>query len=373
MKNPAYRFINKRIINIRLFFKTYFYYSVVFLCTTFGFSCSSSSQQIKSSVRSYDLSHKEKSHIIQGNILKTTDGGVLSLSPGKIVSSEEEIYYVLKLDYGNINGTPRIYPGDKILLNIDGTSLELESFDVVPRENQVTVYYQVDKFDLIDMGNANTIKVKAFGGGEFIEGEFTKKNIDIIRTFCSTYVLPIGEVPVLGKPQRKNVFVGFGAGSSYELWIGYYDDVIKIKSIPKLSDFIALNLGFSRFESIRLYPLRDTPPLTYKYYGGTYEENIAIIGAMYGFTHPVDWLTTWSLEVGFTLQVYFSGVADWDHTTYIDYGPPWYYLADYDVIKSSGEPYDGTAIGFYIQAGSIWFRLNTFGAWAGGLSVPLMW
>jgi len=363
----------KWMIRIRSYSNTSLYYYGVFLCATIVLSCSSSTQQMKFTVRSYDLSNKEKSHIIQGNILKTSDGGVLSLSPGKIVSREEEIYYVLKLDYGNINGTPRIYPGDKLLLTIDGTTLELESFDVVPRENQVTVYYQADKFDLIDMGNANTIEVKAFGGDEFIEGVFAKKNIDLIRTFSRTYILPLGEVPTQAKQKRKQVFVGFGAGSSYEMWVGYFDDVIKIKSIPKLSDFIALNLGYSKFKSIRLYPLGDTPPLTYNYYGGSYEENIAIIGAMYGFTHPVDWLTTWSVEVGFTLQVYFSGVTDWAHSTYTDYGPPWYFLADYEVIKNSGEPYDGTTVGFFIQAGSLWFRLNTFGACAGGLSVPLFW
>ena len=315
-------------------------------------SCNTQTAQITNSLKgggsTYDLMH--------GNKLETDKYGKLSLNAG-LTTSENKEYYFLKLDYKHPESIPHIYPGDILIITIDGIDLELDAFYVEPSEKHVISYYYIDKLDLIDLGNANSAIMKVYGGNQTVDAEFTKKNIRLFHEFINSHVF--SEVMIPAKEISKNWgFLGVGGGTSHNIWLGLFAEQLKINFAPNLTDFGSLGIGYTEFDYEKIYNRGENIE--------SVKEPIWIFGTIYGLTYPVNWLTNWSLDIGITLQFYHYNDEDWQKIlSRVKTNPNFTYRV------LNGEPYSGTTVGAFIQAGSFWYSINTFGAWNLGVSIPI--
>lgn len=327
----------------------------------FVISCNIQTAQFTPSLKSGSSTYK----LMHGNKLETDNYGELSLNAG-LNTSENKEYYFIKLDYKHPESVPHIYPGDPLTLTIDGIDLKIDAFYVEPAELQVTSYYYIDKLDLIDLGNAKSVSMRAYGGDQFIESKFNSTNIALFREFIHSYILP--EVIITDEEVSKNWgFLGFGGGTSHNVWLGLFAEQLKIDYVPNLTDFGALGIGYTEYE-YELLSLRPDQNQRNFYISKItpVKEPIWIFCVTYGLTYPVNFITNWSLDVGVTVQYYHYDDAEWQELVkYDDYNP----YSGYRVV--GGEPYSGTTFGAFIQVGSFWYSINTFGAWNLGVSIPI--
>jgi hypothetical protein len=86
---------------------------------------------------------------------------------------------------------------------------------------------------------------------------------------------------------------------------------------------------------------------------------------MYGLTYPSPF-GNWSFEVGFTYQYFFYDESWNSENTGTDRFPTYYQLTE-------GNPYEGSVIGVFIQAGGLWVQFNRRRNWAVGIAIPVPW
>ena len=333
---------------------------ILFSIPIISFWCITSLAQISDSANKTG----SKYNIMHGNLLVSDNFSKLYLNAGVAKSNNSEFYF-LKLDYTHPESVPHIYPGDILVLTIDGIELEVDAYDVKPSQNRTISFYNIDKFDLIDLGNARNVHLKAFGGDQFIEADFSAENIQNMREFINAYIF--SEVMVTEQASDKYWgFLGVGGGTSHNVWIGMYLDKLKLNFVPDLSDFGAIGLGYSQFEYERFSYVTDQWQNYYISSISTVKEPIWVVGAIYGITYPINWLMKWSLNIGFVFQYYNFDEKHWeDEKGRLEENP----YESYRIVNR--EPYSGATVGVFIQAGSFWWSINTFGAWTAGVSISI--
>jgi len=86
---------------------------------------------------------------------------------------------------------------------------------------------------------------------------------------------------------------------------------------------------------------------------------------MYGLTHKSPF-GNWSFEFGITFQYYLFD-ENWNTiNTGSDTNPTYYRLID-------DEPFEGSVIGIFLQAGGLWVEINKRKNWAVGIAIPVPW
>jgi hypothetical protein len=296
-------------------------------------------------------------NIMNGNTIKTDNYSKLSLNAG-MTSSENRDLYFLKLDYSHPEFVPHIYPGDKLILTIDDIDLELNAFYVEPSKDHVISYYYIDKLDLIDLGNAKEARLKAYGGNDHIEAEFSTENIHMIREYINSHVFQDVEISEDDLPRNWG-FLGVGGGTSHIVWLGSFSRQFTLEDFPELLNFGSLGLGYTEFDYERIR-------YNNQQYVTDFNEQIWIFGAIYGLSYPVNWIRSWTLEIGFLFQYYYYNDERYKNLVRDSKNFP---TISYRNVK--GKSYSGPTIGFFIQAGSFWYSINTFGYWNLGVSIPI--
>jgi hypothetical protein len=283
-----------------------------------------------------------------------------TLNPGKMISSGRE-YHIVKFEYRDQYLPYSLQDGDTLSLILDGRALNLTGYNTSRQKNRLSAYYNIDKWDLVDIGNASSVMalIKAQEGD--LRATFSTENIYNYRFFAAKYILGANDIPPISEPvyEQPIAFLSGGAGSGFDFWFGYYTNFLSIE--PGLGDYLAAGMGFITFTYSRFNRF---PGQGYLWDGNFSEKNYSI-NVMYGLTHPSPF-GNWSFEIGFTYQ-YYSYDNDWNsENTGTDQFPTYYRL-------DKGKPIEGSVIGMFIQAGGLWVQFNRKRNWAVGIAIPVPW
>jgi hypothetical protein len=84
-----------------------------------------------------------------------------------------------------------------------------------------------------------------------MKARFSKDNIYNYRYFAAKYVLGTEDIPPPTKPAYEQpwAFLGGGAGSGLDFWLGYYTNFLRIK--PESGDYLAAGFGRKALEYSR--------------------------------------------------------------------------------------------------------------------------
>ena len=306
-----------------------------------------------------------KTVIMRGNLIECYLSGGLtphkcSLNPGFIKSRSKE-YYFLKFEYHNYRLPYDVNKHDSIKISIDGSEINLFAYDIGKMKEKLIVYYKIDPWDVLDIGNASKVSVIIPLKEIQIQSKFSKKNIYNYKYFAAKYILETDEIPgpVETAYRQSWGFVNGGFGTGYEFWIGHYTNFILVES--ELGDYIAIGAGFSPFEFWR-YSYTN---FNRKYnLDGKFTENNYYLNLMYGLTHFVP-RSKISIETGITFQYYFHD-SNWDQNMGSNLYPTKYEL-------DKGKPYSGPALGLFLQVGGFWAQLNSKLNYALGFAIPMPW
>lgn len=283
-----------------------------------------------------------------------------TLNPGRMISADRK-YHILKFENREKYLPFTLEDGDTLSLILDGRALNLTSYNTSGQQNKVSAYFEIDKWDLVDIGNASSVAVilKLLEGD--LKASFTKDNIYNYRYFASKYILGNEDIPPIGEPSYEQpwAFLGGGAGTGTNFWIGYYTNFTEIFST--WGDYLAAGFGVEKIEYSR-----------YNHYSfkgylwdGDFSVNNYNMSFMYGFTYPSPF-GNWSFELGLTYQYYFHN-ENWNTgNTGTETYPTIYRLKD----KS---PYQGSVIGIFLQAGGFWAQVNRNKNWIIGVAIPIPW
>jgi hypothetical protein len=320
----------------------------------------------QSSVSDYRLQIGDLESIMQsGNWLKfytdfRSEPYTGNLNPGLMISRGRN-YHIIKLEFRDQKLPFSLKDGDTLSLILDGSPLNLTGYNTSRQENSLGAYFEIDKWDLVDIGNASYVAVIIRAQEGEIKSSFFSENIYNYRYFASKYILGANDVPSPSKPVyiQPTAFVSGGAGTGTEFWFAFYTNFLKIE--PGLSDYMAAGIGLERFEYSR-----------YNYFsmkGYLWDGNFSLknynINLMYGLSYPSPF-GEWSFELGFTYQYFFYDES-WNYkNTGPDTYPTVYRL-------NNGNPYEGSVIGVFIQAGGFWVQFNRKRKWAIGITLPIPW
>ena len=317
-----------------------------------------------------------ESIMASGNLLDFyIEGGTkpyrCSLNPG-MIKTKRSIYYILNFQY-NVHPFPfEISTEDSLRLFLDGSEIGLPLLTASRKGDRITANFSVNKWDLLDIGNAGRVQVSFQHKDTLLNARLSARNIYAFKYFGAKYIIRSTDIPVPAEPayERPWGFLGVGQGSGYEFWFAYYTDSLKTTS--GWGEYIALGAGFSPFDYWRYnhYVFFDTdPPVVPEgnkeyWFDGAFTENSYYINLMYGLSHPIPF-GRWSIEAGVTFQYYFYN-QDWNPK-----GGSLSYPTLYEI--KNGEPYEGAAVGGFIQIGGLWFLINSKSNWAVGLTIPTPW
>jgi hypothetical protein len=328
-----------------------------------GIGCQSAKQSV---VTDYRLQMGNLESIIQsGNWLRFSsdlraDPFTGTLNPGRIIS-EGRKYHILKYENRDKNFPYSLKNGDTLSLVLDGRALNLMGYNTSGQGEKLSIYYEIDQWDLVDIGNASSVEVILKAQEGELRARFSKDNIYNYRYFGAKYILGTDDIPPPAQPsyEQPAAFLGGGAGTGTEFWFGYYTNFLKIKQ--GLGDYLAVGVGFISFKYSRYNRF---PGQGYLWDGDFSETNYSI-NLMYGLTYPSP-LGNWSFELGFTYQYYFYN-ENWNkENTGTELWPTYYQLTDQ-------VPHKGSVIGMFIQAGGLWVQFNRIRNWAVGLAIPIPW
>jgi hypothetical protein len=286
-----------------------------------------------------------------------------TLNPG-IITSKGSDYCILRFEYRNYQLPYEFNVDDSIKLLIDGSEINLIAYDVRKTEEKLTAYYTIDRWDIVDIGNANNVHVIIPLEDVKLRSHFSKKNIYNYKYFAAKYILKTDDIPDPYEPEYRQPwgFVAGGLGTGYEFWLGYYTNFILVES--EMGDYFAIGAGFSPFEYWRSSVI-DKGNFDIRYlYDGKFTRNSYYINLMYGLTHLIPQYKM-SIETGITFQYYFHD-KNWDQ----NFGTS-LYPTKYEIEK--GVPYYGPALGIFLQIGVLWVQVNTKSNYAAGMVLPVPW
>jgi len=349
---------------INLIKLTNYLLSIIFtLSSLINVGCQYAKQSV---VTDYHLQMGNLESIIQsGNWLRFSsdlraDPFTGTLNPGRI-TSEGRKYYILKYENRDDDFPYSLKDGDTLSLILDGRALHLTGYNTSGKGENLSTYYEIDQWDLADIGNASSVEIILKAEEGDLKATFSKDNIYNYRYFVAKYILGTDQIPPPAQPsyEQPTAFLSGGAGTGTEFWFGYYTNFLKIK--PGLGDYLAAGMGFVPFEFSRYNRYQGQG---YLWDGDLSEMNYSI-NLMYGLTYPSP-LGNWSFELGFTYQYYFYN-ENWNlENTGTEHWPTYYELKDH-------APYKGSVIGIFIQAGGLWVQFNRIRNWAVGLAIPVPW
>jgi len=334
-----------------------------------------------------DPSHGLKSYIMTGNniVLKGFPKEYTScaLNPGRIASKNNRIYYIINLVYRSEIRTVKFSESDTLYISLDNSQINLVPYDVQSDDMGASIFYEIDRYDIVDIGNAKKVQIKINVADDVLTSDLSYANIYNFQRFATRYILVSDHIPEMKAPEpvTKWGFTSFGFGSGYEIWLGKYTNLITAKKKIELSDYLAFSIGTSSFSyeilGFRQFwePVEGNPNdsvLTTDYW---VDESIAkyypYIGAMYGISVD-DFIRDWSLEAGLTLQYFF--LPSWQQDSDSIYVPEHdQYYAQTIYRQSGGNLFDGFSAGIFMQIGGLWARINTKKSWAIGLVLPVPW
>ncbi len=336
---------------------------VIVLLTQISTGCQTGKQ---TEISDYKIQMRNLESILQtGNWLKFyTDRRIEpytgTLNPGRITSKGRD-YHILKFEYHDQNLPFSLEDGDTMSLILDGRALYLFCYNISKQKDRLSAYYEIDKWDMVDIGNASSVKVIIEAQEGDLRTSFSNENIYNYRYFGAKYILKTNDIPPIGEPvyEQPMAFLSGGTGTGNEFWFGYYTNFLHIKT--GMGDYLAAGMGFSTFNYSRYNRFTGQGYL----WDGNFSENSYYINAMYGLTHPSP-LGNWSIEIGITYQYYFYD-ENWDsENSGTDQFPTYYRVTD-------GKPYKGSAFGAFIQLGGLWIQFNTKRNWAVGIAIPIPW
>ena len=306
-----------------------------------------------------------------------------SLNPGRITSKNNHVYFVLNLVYHSSTYPLTIKSQDSLTIYLDSGSLELKPHDIQVAENEISAFYEINRYDLIDIANSQNVTVTINAQNKILTSRFNEKNKYNFKVFAAKYVLNSGYEPEYPKAATKKHwgFSGAGVGSGYEMWLGRYLNWFTNKSDEHMQDFLALGIGYSSFsyqiKGLRLLNIPDPEnPLdsivVVRYWQDEEITNyIPAPGIVYGWSFK-NIVSSWSLEAGVSIQYHF--LPTWQESSdsvYVPEHEKYYPLHTYHY--SQANMYDGFSAGIFLQLGGMWARINTRKSWAVGLSLPVPW
>jgi len=283
-----------------------------------------------------------------------------TLNPGRMTSKGRE-YHILKFVNHDKNFPFALQDGDTLSLILDGRALYLTGYNINKQKDRLSAYYEIDKWDMVDIGNSSSIKVIINSQDGELTTSFSNKNIYNYRYFSAKYILKTDDIPPIGEPVYKQpmAFLSGGKGTGIDFWFGYYTNFLQIT--PGLGDYLAAGFGVSTFN----YDIYNRYPGHGYLWDGGFTESNYNINAMYGLTYPSPF-GNWSIEVGITYQYYFHD-ENWNsENTGSDKYPTYYNI-------SAGKPRDGYLVGAFVQVGGLWVQWNRKKLWAVGIAIPVPW
>jgi hypothetical protein len=324
--------------------------------------------------------------ILSGNYLDLNQDAnaqtLLALNPGRVVSRNNRIYYILNLVYISRSDSLRLAMSDELRITLDQSELALQPYNVQNNPDEMIAFFEIGAFDLVDISNADRVKVTLSTANKNLRASFSVNNRYEFKRFAAKYILNSDYQPAPPKviAKEKWGFASPGFGSGAELWVGQYSKII-LQDKQSLSEYLAINAGFSKFDyeqlGFRKFLVEnpDMPGdtiLAIRYWQDVQNTKyIPYFGIMYGFSEN-EWLAPWSVEVGVTVQYFFlptwQGTVDSIYVAELDT-----FFPDKKYQITAGELFDGISAGVFIQIGGIWGRINTKKSWAAGISLPVPW
>jgi hypothetical protein len=277
------------------------------------------------------------------------------------MTSQGRRYHILKFENRDQDLPYSLTDGDTLSLILDGRPLNLTGYNTSGHERRLSAYYEIDKWDLADIGNASSVGVILRAQGGDLEATFSKDNIYNYRYFAAKYILGTDDIPPPTQPtyEQPKAFFSGGAGSGTDFWLGYYTNFLNIT--PGLGDYLAAGIGFVPFK----YSRYNRYPGQGYLWDGDYSEINYSVNLMYGLTYQSPF-GNWSFELGFTYQYYFYDQSWNSENTGSEQFPTYYRLTD-------DNPFEGSVIGMFIQAGGLWIQFNRMRYWAVGIAIPIPW
>ena len=317
-------------------------------------------------ISDYRLQLGDLESIIQtGNWFKfqtdlRSDPYTCTLNPGRMASKGRE-YFILKFINQDKNFPFNLKDGDTLSLILDGRALHLNAYNVNKEQSRLSSYYEIDKWDMVDIGNASNVEAIIKSRDGELQTSFSNKNIYNYRYFSAKYILKTDDIPPLGTPEYEQpmAFFGGGAGTGVDFWFAYFTNLLHSES--GLGDYFATGLGITTFK----YEVYNQYPGHGYLWDGNARENNYNINGMYGLTYPSPF-GNWSIEVGITYQYYFHDKSWNSKNSGTDLYPTYYQITD-------GNPREGSKIGMFIKLGGLWVQWNRNKLYAVGIAIPVPW
>ena len=304
----------------------------------------------------------------------------IMLDPMRIFSPYNGLYFALKLRYTPAILDRKITTGDRMVIILDHGQVELKAYEVRNEPSEITGYYSIDKWDLVDIGNARMVTVAVWDSTGSQEILLSRLNINEYRLFASIYILGRLFIPEYDHlPERHWGFAGVGYGTMFSAWLArYFNYFIKPSGLIS-GEFAGIGFGYSPFTyyAYRVNRIADLDPQNgwYLKYGyglpETRSEPVYQLGLIYGLVNhslfePV------SAEAGITIQ-YFLQNTRYDEVYLIHQTPLTYDSPAIVYRPTGGVLRHGFAAGIFLQAGAFWIHANTLNVWTAGLSTPVPW
>lgn len=349
---------------------------LMFLSAVLQFNCAHS-KKYATMKTAYDPKEKIQIDMMEGNELPNTINDIFktkacSLNPGRIISNAEGTYFILNFFYSSYSGDFMINAGDSMNILADRMQIQSTAYYSNVERGGISAFYRISMLDLNEIGNAETVKIIVHGSEDKIEKELNPKNINNFKRFVNEYILNVdnNKEPILKEKQIRG-FIGIGKGTGYNLYLAYYLNLLKIEQIPELGDFAGIGFGYSSFNYDRYYlsgySMGTPPRFDYEYLDNK-KNSIYTFKVIYGFTHPSK-IGDWSIEAGISLNYYYVVQNDWNIIQKIEtvYGE----IPDTKYYITNGKLFEELSVGFFLQAGIIWFTYDSQYAWAIGFSIPV--
>ena len=304
----------------------------------------------------------------------------MMLSPVRIYSPYSGLYFALKLTYTPGITDLKIKTGDRIAFTIDHSRFEITAYEAIYDPKEITAYYHIDKWDLVDIGNAGSATVSIYDQFTEQKIEFSRENITNYRLFASAYVLGTTYIPGAGESSKELWgFFSVGYGTAFGTWLAKYLNLLFHESELVAGDFISAGTGFAPFNyytyQVTRFPAFDMNTGWYLDYAYRLPEKtsdpVYHIGIMYGVVNR-SLISGASVELGLSFQ-YFIHHTGYDDQKIIHQTPLTPDSPDRVYRIIDGTALKGFAGGAFLQAGIIWVHVNTSKIWSAGLTAPLPW
>ena len=299
----------------------------------------------------------------------------LSFNPVKIIKEKSNVYYMFEFYCGTYTDLFKDKINNKLEVKIDGRNITLYSSSSgfgKNEMNEISIYYEIDVLDLIEMSSAKYVAIKIYNKDFTISKELSDRNIQNIKKFVHDNVFSLKKSNYRIKEKEARGFIAAGKGNGYNIWIALHTGFLKLSLMPELKDYLALGAGYHSFKYKRYYLQQYDgnvePPFIYYDYLDSHDSDIWNINLMYGVTHPSR-MGSCSFELGITMHYYNMVDKKWNR--YVEFDTEDGSVPEIIYKINRGKTYNGFAIGGFIQIGSFWFMLNTQEDWCVGLSLPI--